>query len=51
MWSKRNLDIEFNEIASDWFSDNIDKEDHEVKTKSVEEYKLIRKDLFELVKA
>ena len=51
MWSKRNLDIEFNEIASDWFSDNIDKEDHEVKTKSVEEYKLIRKDLFELEKA
>ena len=51
MWSRRNLDKEFNEVATDWFIDNIDKEGHEVKAKSVEEYKVIRQDLFELVQA
>ena len=51
MWSRRNLDKEFNEVAADWFTDNIDKEDHEVKTKSIEEYKVIRQDLFKLVQA
>ena len=51
MWSKRNLDKEFNEIASNWFMDILDKEGREVKVKSIEEYKLIRNDLFELVQA
>ena len=49
MWSRRNLDKEFNEVATDWFTNNIDKEGHEVKAKSVEEYKVIRQDLFKLV--
>jgi len=49
MWSRRNLDKEFNDVATDWFTNNIDKEGHEVKAKSVEEYKVIRQDLFELV--
>ena len=51
VWSKRNLDKEFNEIASNWFTDIIDKGGHEVKLKSIEEYKLNRDDLFQLVQA
>ena len=51
MWSRRNLDKDFNDIASNWFADNIDKDGQEVKAKSIEEYKVIRQDLFELVQA
>ena len=51
MWSRRNLDKDFNDIASNWFADNIDKDGQEVKVKSIEEYKVIRQDLFELVQA
>ena len=51
MWSRRNIDKEFNQVANDLFTNNIDKKGHEVKAKSIEEYKIIRQDLFELIQA
>lgn len=48
MWSQRNLDIEFNDIANDWFSENQDLDDCVVIENDIRDYKLMRQDLFEL---
>lgn len=51
MWSNRNLDNEFNDIASQWFQDIANKSSDEVKVNSIEEYKKIREALFKAIKA
>ncbi len=48
MWSRRNLDVDFNDIANNWFSENQDLDDDVVMENDIRDYKLIRQDLFEL---
>ena len=48
MWSRRNLDVEFNDIANNWFSENQDLGDDEIIENDIRDYKLIRQNLFEL---
>jgi hypothetical protein len=48
MWSRRNLDVDFNDIANNWFSENQDLDDDVVIENDIRDYKLIRQDLFEL---
>jgi DNA-binding HxlR family transcriptional regulator len=48
MWSRRNLDVDFNDIANNWFSENHDLDDDVVMENDIRDYKLIRQDLFEL---
>jgi hypothetical protein len=50
MWSRRNLEVEFNDIATDWFNENQGLDDDQVIKKDVKEYKIIRQDLFDLAK-
>ena len=50
MWSKRNLNLEFNDIASDWFSNNENKESQHVISNTINDYKLVRKELFDFIK-
>jgi len=48
MWSRRNLDVEFNDIANNWFSENQDLDDFVVIENDIRDYKLMRQDLFKL---
>ena len=48
MWSRRNLDVDFNDIANNWFSENQDLDDDVVMENDIRDYKLIRQDLFKL---
>ena len=48
MWSRRNLDVEFNDIANNWFSENQDLDDCVVIENDIRDYKLMRQDLFKL---
>ena len=50
MWSRRNLDVEFNDIANNWFSENQGLDDDVVIENDIRDYKLIRQDLFDLAK-
>ena len=50
MWSKRNLNLEFNDIASDWFSNNENKESQHVISNTINDYKLVRKELLNFIK-
>ena len=50
MWSKRNLNVEFNDIASEWFSNNENLESEHVINNTINDYKLVRKGLFDFIK-
>ena len=50
MWSRRNLDVEFNDIASDWFKENEGLDYDEVIKKDIKGYKEVRQNLFDLAK-
>lgn len=46
MWSKNNLNVEFNTIANDWFEENKSLSSEKVISSSIDDYKANRKDLF-----
>tara|TARA_B100000768_G_C11171377_1_gene328868 strand:- start:258 stop:704 length:447 start_codon:yes stop_codon:yes gene_type:complete len=50
MWSRRNLDVEFNDVASDWFQENEGLEDDTVIENNIRDYKVVRQNLFNLAK-
>ena len=50
MWSRRNLNVEFNEIASKWFSNNENLEGEHVISNTINDYKLVRKELLNFIK-
>jgi hypothetical protein len=46
MWSKNNLNVEFNTIANDWFEENKSLSDEKVISSSIDDYLANRKALF-----
>ena len=50
MWSRRNLNVKFNDIASEWFSNNENLEGEHVIRNTINDYKLVRKGLFDFIK-
>ena len=50
MWSRRNLNVKFNDTASEWFSNNENLEGEHVIRNTINDYKLVRKGLFDFIK-
>ena len=51
MWSKKNLNLEFNDIATEWFSNNKNLKGEHTINNTINDYKLVRKELFDFIKA